>query len=53
MGCSSTCGRANSGPGDAAACREMVMWQEGKEHPQMATAALALANRALSPAVLH
>lgn len=28
------------------------MWQEGKEQPQMATAALALANRALSPAVL-
>lgn len=53
MGCSSTCGRANSGPGGAAACREMVTWQEVKEHPRMASAAVALANRAVSPAMLH
>lgn len=53
MGCSSTCGRANSGPGSATACREMVTWWEDKEHPGMVTAALAPAKRALSPAVLH
>lgn len=42
--------QTNSGPGGAAACMEMITWQEGKEHPRMAS---ALANRALSPAVLH
>ena len=51
-GCGSAWGRANSGRGRAAACREVVMWREGKEQPQMATAALAPANRMLSPAVL-
>lgn len=45
-------GRANGGRSCAAACREVVMWQEGKEQLRTATAAFAPASRALGPAVL-